>query len=180
MCMIVNLYVCIYFCLPRSANRASVRAVAAYLEQQPTWLGMGIYGKYTQTSHGEKHTECFPQTDISEQELHLVTTTVDLYTLVKYVFLTEQYYLFTPITHSSQYERRLYKYDSMRSTQCLMRLWEAAVSAGRGAGLLMPLSSSAGLIPECLLGEEVCSLTSSLGDSPAWIIFSIPPCWHCS
>lgn len=39
MCMIVDLYVCIYLCLPRFANRAPVRAETAYLEQQPTGLG---------------------------------------------------------------------------------------------------------------------------------------------
>lgn len=70
------------------------------------------------------------------------------------------------ISHSFQSEILLNKYGSTRRTLCLMRLREAVVSAGRGAGLLMPLSSSAGLISECLLREEACcSLTSILGDS---------------
>lgn len=66
-------------------------------------------------------------------------------------------------SHSSQSELQLYKYSSTRATRCLMRLHEAVVSAERGAGLLMPLSSTAGLISSCLLGEEVCSLTSKTG-----------------
>ncbi|KAK2851276.1 hypothetical protein Q5P01_007552 [Channa striata] len=34
--------------------------------------GQMNYGNYTQTSHGGKHIECFPPTDVPEQESHLI------------------------------------------------------------------------------------------------------------
>lgn len=170
---------CVYLYLPGFSNRAPLRAVTAFSEYQPTGLGRWSMENILKPLMGINTPGAFHKLTPLRRAASRQDGCCPI-SMVKYVFLTGQYYSFTPITHSSQSELQLYKYGSTRSTQRLMRLCEAVVSAGRGAGLLMPLSSCAGLISECLLGEEVCSLTSSLGDSPVWIIFYIPPCWHCS
>lgn len=186
---------CIFLCVcaPRFPNRAPVRAVTAYLQKHPTGLAYCSVENIPKPLVGVNSWRAFHK--LTSLHRSRISSRGLLHYRSDEICSFNQTMLFIhtyncggvlwrgdtcrEISHSSQSELRLYKYGSARS-MCLMRLREAVVSAGRGAGLLMPLSSSAGLISGCLLRDEVCSLTSSPGDSRVWITFPIPPCWHCS